>query len=187
MRTVLIWALALGCAAVACDKPRSDPAPPISSATTSAAANTATDTAAPPKASPVETDASGKTQRSYETDTYRVTVLADSCKAKSACTATLELVAKAGYHVNKDFPAKFTAKSAPGVAFKGKDKPEEFSKSAGDFELGSPEKASMKVRYEADGSAKLVPLSGKFKLSVCSDASCQMADPELDVPVPLSS
>ncbi len=141
----------------------------------------------PPKASAIETTAEGTTKRSYDTDTYSVTVSAPPCKPKEPCTATLEVAAKAGYHVNKDYATKFLASASSGIAFKGKDKPDEFSKATGDFELPSETKGVMTVRYEGDGSAELVRVAGKYKLSVCSDATCQLAAPEIELPVPLQS
>lgn len=171
---------------VACDKtPNQDSVPAPTPSPQAAAAEPAEPS--PPKASAIETTAEGVTQRSYDASSYTVTVTAPACKPKENCTALLEVAAKAGYHVNKDYPTKFLASTAPGVAFKGKDKPEEFSQTAGDFAVPSETKGVMTVRFEGDGSGQLARIAGKYKFSVCSDASCQRADTEIELPVPLQS
>lgn len=187
MRTCFSGALVLGSllACAACnDKPKPDP-----SVTGTAAAPTkaSSDVTAPVPitAAAAVTAADGSTTRTFRGDHFDVTMKVPACKAKAGCTAAIQLTAKPGYHLNEDYPYRFAAKSGSGVVYKGKEAPDMFSKNAGDFTKASPTEGTMQVRYEADGTVKKIPLSGQFKLSVCSDAACQIESPTLEVEVPL--
>jgi hypothetical protein len=89
----------------------------------------------------------------------------------------IQLVAKPGYHVNPDYPAKFkVADPAPeGVNFPKK----VLKKEDGKFEEA---KASLKVPFVADKAGK-AKIGGMFQFSVCSDKNCFMEKAELDVDV----
>lgn len=186
MRTPLLMVLATIALAACEEKPKPDNAPAIPAATNAA---TATDNApaVPITAAAAVVTADGSTKRTWSGDHFEVVVSAPACKAKAGCTADIQLVAKPGYHINEEYPYRFTAKPAGGVAFKGKESAEVFSKSAGDFTKASASEAKLQIRFEADGSVKKIPVSGVFKMSVCSDASCQIETPALDVEIPLQS
>lgn len=168
---------------VACDdKPKAEPA------STGAAASAAPATAATPvpiTAAAAVVAADGSVKRTFTGDNFDVVVSAPACKAKTACSADIQLVAKAGYHINEEYPYRFAAAPAGGIAYKGKEAPEVFSKATGDFTKASASEGRMQIRYEADGTSKKLPLSGTFKMSVCSEASCQIEAPQLEVEVPL--
>lgn len=186
MRTLL--PLVLGALSLmACDdKPKPDPASSSSAPQGSAKAASDVSPAVPITAAAAVVAADGSVKRSWSGDHFDVVLSAPACKAKSSCTADIQLVAKPGYHVNEEFPYKFAANPAGGVAYKGKEQPEIFSKAAGDFTKASASEARLQIRYEADGSVKKLPVSGTFKMSVCNEASCQVEAPKLDVEVPLS-
>ena len=59
-----------------------------------------------------------------------------SCAAGSPCSVTLKLVATGDFHINDEYPYKFKADDAPGVAFLGTDPggKNTFSKAAGDWQ-----------------------------------------------------
>lgn len=185
MRLALILAAT---ALLACsEKPKPDTQTAV--APSGSAAKPLSDTTAPVPivAGAATTAADGTTTRTFSGDHFDVLVKAPACKAKAACIAEIKLTAKPGYHLNEDYPYKFAAKASGGVAYKGKAAPEVFSKADGDFTKASAGEGALQVRYEADGSAKKVPLSGLFKMSVCSDAACQIETPTLDVDVPIGS
>ena len=186
MRTPLLLVL-VSSLLVACEDKPQPGTTPSTPAAASAAAATDTTPAVPIAAGAALTAADGSTKRTWSGDHFEVVVSAPACKAKTGCTAEIQLVAKPGYHINEEYPYRFTAKPSGGVAYKGKEAAEVFSKAAGDFSKASASEAKMQVRYEADGSVKKIPLSGIFKMSVCSEASCQIETPTLDVDVPVQS
>ena len=189
MRTRLFSLLVVGSlfACTACeDKPKSDNALGAN-ATPPAKASSDVTTPVPIVAGAAVTAADGTTKRTYTGDHFDVTMTAPSCKAKAGCTAQIQISAKPGYHINEDYPYRFAAKPGGGVAFKGKATPDVFSKGDGDFSKASPSEGTMQVRYEADGTAKKIPLSGLLKMSVCSEAACQIETPTLEVEVPLAT
>jgi hypothetical protein len=97
------------------------------------------------------------------------------CVAGSNCAIAIKLVAQAEYHVNQQYPYKFTASQAPGVTFLGSDSagPNVFTKTAGDFAIGDEKTATMIVKFKA-GQKGAVSIGGTFKLSVCSAQNCQL-------------
>jgi hypothetical protein len=101
------------------------------------------------------------------------------CTIDNECTATIRLEALGGYHINDAYPYKFTAYDSPGVEFHGKDASNRsvFGKNNGDFEKQSEKVAVVRVRFKAPKGK--VAFTGKFKMSVCSEASCQIDQPEV--------
>lgn len=189
MRTRLFSLLVVGpvFACAACDeKPKTDGAL-VANATTPANAASDVSPPVPIVASAAVTAADGSTKRTYSGDHFEVILSAPACKAKTECNAQILISAKPGYHINDEYPYRFAAKSGGGVAFKGKATPEVFSKGDGDFSKASASEGSIQVRYEADGSAKKIPLSGLLKMSVCSESACQIETPSVELDVPLAS
>jgi len=106
------------------------------------------------------------------------------CKANTDCTVQITLTAKNGFHVNNDYPYKFKADEVAGVEYQGRDAGGKnvFSKAQGDFKIESKEKGSLTIKLKVAKPGE-VKLTGKFKLSVCSDQNCQMDTADLAIPV----
>lgn len=117
---------------------------------------------------------------------YVVNADAPECKVSAPCQATLTLTAQNGFHVNKDYPYKLKADDNGSVEFLGTDAGGRnvFSKAAGDFKLDDKDTArgvlTIKYKVAKSGAAKI---SGKFKLSVCSDQNCQMDTADVSIPI----
>jgi hypothetical protein len=109
---------------------------------------------------------------------------AADCAAGANCAVTIKLVAQAEYHVNQQYPYKFTASQAPGVTFLGSDSanPNVFTKTNGDFTIGDEKTATMVVKFKAAQKGP-VSISGTFKLSVCSVQNCQLEQQDVAVNV----
>ncbi|HRH00688.1 MAG TPA: hypothetical protein PLR99_30810 [Polyangiaceae bacterium] len=102
------------------------------------------------------------------------------CKVGADCVATVELDARGGYHVNQEFPYRFTAGPAKTLQYLGRDPvaPGVFSKASGDYSAPSEGHATMTVRFRptAAGAAEV---GGSYKFSVCSEQNCQVETAEL--------
>jgi len=87
------------------------------------------------------------------------------------------LETKGEFHINEQYPYKFTPKESDGVKFTK----EKFGREDGTFEAS---KAVIKVAFSPSKSGQ-VSVGGKFALSVCSDKNCLMdkKDLALDVTV----
>src|SRR5262245_52488144 len=94
------------------------------------------------------------------------------CAAGSACQARLVLSALGDYHVNKDYPFKFLGDAAPAPAVDG----------TGAFAIDDAKHGTMTVVFHP-AAAGTAHLAGTFKLSVCSDETCEIESPKLDVAV----
>lgn len=103
-----------------------------------------------------------------------------TCAVGADCEARVELVALGGYHVNKEYPYKFTAAPSKDVEYLGKDPAgtSVFTKSAGDYAAAGEERALMTVRFRAKAAGK-VDVEGTYKFSVCSEQNCQIESAEL--------
>jgi hypothetical protein len=107
---------------------------------------------------------------------YRVDAAALApCASGATCRAGLVLTALGDYHVNKDYPFKFVGEPAPALPVEGD----------GAFALGDAKHGTMTVTFvpAAAGAARLV---GTFKLSVCSDDTCEIETPKIELAVPVS-
>jgi hypothetical protein len=97
-----------------------------------------------------------------------------TCAAKSPCEARIVLTALDGFKVNKEYPFKFVADANPAIAYDG----------TGTFAHGDPKTGTLTIKFtpDAPGTAKV---TGKFKLSVCTDDVCKIEQPSVafDVPV----
>lgn len=106
---------------------------------------------------------------------YRVDAGAPAaCAQGTICEARVVLTALGDYHVNKDYPFKFVADPAsPPVDGDGA------------FALDDAKHGTMTVKFRpaSAGTAKLV---GTFKLSVCSDDTCEIETPKLELAIPVS-
>jgi hypothetical protein len=106
-------------------------------------------------------------------DNFFIDAVPASCTAGSPCSATLKLVATGDFHVNDEYPYRFKADDASGVAFLGTDSngTNTFSKSAGDWAKTDPKSGAMTLKFiAADPGAKAI--GGTLKLSVCSAQAC---------------
>lgn len=97
---------------------------------------------------------------------------------------TLRIAATGDYHVNKEYPYKFTASASPGVTFLGNGDANVFSRAAGDFREDGEKAATMTVRFKpaAAGEAKV---TGTYKMSVCSAENCQIEQQTVSLAVPV--
>lgn len=94
------------------------------------------------------------------------------CTAGSACQARLVLSALGNYHVNKEYPFKFLGDAAPAAPVDG----------TGTFAVDDAKRGTMTVVFRP-AAAGTAHLAGTFKLSVCSDETCEIESPRLDVAV----
>lgn len=97
------------------------------------------------------------------------------CAVGANCSLALTLVATGEYHINDDYPYKFRADDAPHLSFQGTDSagPKVFSKAANNWQKVAAQKGVMNVVVQAADKGDK-PLSGVFKLSVCSAQNCQL-------------
>ncbi|HEU4409408.1 MAG TPA: hypothetical protein VFS43_29380 [Polyangiaceae bacterium] len=87
-------------------------------------------------------------------------------------TAEVTVEAKGEYHINNEYPFRFTPKEGDGVTFKG----------PVGREGGTVDKAKvvLKVPFTPTRGGE-VKLAGKMSLSVCSDKQCLMEKQDLEV------
>ncbi|MCA9591380.1 MAG: hypothetical protein KC657_39060, partial [Myxococcales bacterium] len=97
---------------------------------------------------------------------YDLVVATPGCAVGQECTLALRLATKGDYHINKEYPYKFTGAPAGPVTFVSKGAPNVFSKASGDFAIDGETRAVMNVRYRASEAGK-VTLAGTYKMSVC--------------------
>jgi len=112
-----------------------------------------------------------------EVETYRVEMITDGgYKPHAAGSVKIKLTAKAGYHINEQFPYRFKA-SAPsdGVSYP---KPV-LERADGQFEEKT---AIFTLPFVADHAGKFV-VGGVLNLSVCSPANCIVKKTPLDVTI----
>ena len=107
-----------------------------------------------------------------------------TCKVGGDCAVTLRYQTTGEYHVNDDYPYRFTANDAPGVQFQGSDGGATFSKKTGDFQKASATSAVMNVRFRA-ASAGTATISGTFKVAFCTDTTCTPAVQAVSLAVPI--
>jgi hypothetical protein len=117
-------------------------------------------------------------------DNFFVDAVPATCAAGSPCSVTLKLVATGDFHVNDEYPYKFKADDASGVAFLGTDQggKNTFSKAAGDWQKTDAKSGAMTVKFiPADPSAKSI--GGTLKLSVCSAGACLLEQRQVSASV----
>jgi hypothetical protein len=111
---------------------------------------------------------------------YFVDAAPVSCTAGSPCSLTLKVVATGDFHVNDEYPYRFKADDAPGVAFLGTDPSgsSTFSKAAGDWQKADAKSGAMTVKLIAANPGGAA-IAGTLKLSVCSAANCLLEQPRV--------
>ena len=97
------------------------------------------------------------------------------CKAGEACTVAVKLTALSGFKVNKEYPFKFVPAAADGVTHEGK----------GQFAFEGEQAGTMTVTFRA-AAPGTVHVAGTFKLSVCSEDTCEIEDAPIAVDVPVT-
>jgi len=117
------------------------------------------------------------TAANVEVDTYRAEMTADSTyKAGAAGSVKIKLTAKAGFHINGQYPYRFKASApAEGVSYP---KPV-LARADGQFE----EKTAVFTLPFVAGHAGKFAVGGVLNLSVCSPASCIVQKAPLEVTV----
>jgi hypothetical protein len=114
---------------------------------------------------------------------YKVDTKVADCTAGAECTATIRLEALGAYHINDTYPYKFTVLGPDGgggaLEFLGKDPANRgvFGKNTGEFEKQAEKIAVVTVRFKAPKGK--VAFAGRFKMSVCSEANCQLEQADL--------
>ncbi|MDB4935841.1 MAG: hypothetical protein JWP87_2813 [Labilithrix sp.] len=140
---------------------------------------------APPAASaapalePASTRVAGKN--------FTLDVSSPGCRVDTPCTLTLRLAATGDYHVNKEYPYKFTATATPGVTFLGSGPDPHantFSRASGDFREDGEKAATMTVRFKASAAGE-ARVSGTYKMSVCSAENCQIETQTVALGIPV--
>ncbi len=97
---------------------------------------------------------------------------ASACTVGAACEAHLVLTALTGYHINREYPFKFVGEAPPAAAVDG----------TGAFAVDDATHGTMTVRFHpaAAGTARV---AGAFKLSVCSDDTCEIETPRIELAI----
>ena len=207
-RSHLVLGVVLTVAAAACSKPEPTAAPDPSATTISitatppASVSSSASAAAPAKPAPTTKSALAPTPASAATapapappplkpaatrlsgKNFTLDAASPGCRVDVACVVTLRLSASGEYHVNKEYPYKFTATPTPGVQFLGNGDPNLFTRAAGDFREEGEKAATMTVRFKptAAGDARI---SGTYKMSVCSAENCQIESQPVSLAVPV--
>ena len=115
---------------------------------------------------------------------FNLEVGSPGCRVDEPCAVTLRLVAVGDWHVNKEYPYKFTAAEAPGVQFLGNGDAKIFSRASGAFLEEGEKTATMTVRFKPT-SAGEARVAGIYKLSVCSAEQCQIEQQAVQLAVPV--
>ncbi len=97
------------------------------------------------------------------------------CARGAPCEAHLVLTALGDYHVNNDYPFKFVGDPAPAIQLDG----------TGTFAPDGAKRGTLTIRFQPS-SPGIATLVGTFKLSVCSDDTCEIETPKLTLSVPVS-
>lgn len=107
-----------------------------------------------------------------------------ACAVGATCTVTLTLVATGAFHINDEYPYKFRAAGAAGVDFLGSGSGGKyvFSKDFGDWRKKDEKTGTMTVRFRPTAAGSKT-IGGVFKLSVCSEQSCQLEQQQVSTTV----
>ena len=101
------------------------------------------------------------------------------CSKDAECAFVARLSATDGFHVNDEYPYKLSMDPSSDVTFPAGGV---FTKGAGDFRVDGKTAGSMVVRYRS-AALGAHAVAGTYKLSVCSDAKCQMETAKVAVTV----
>ena len=108
-----------------------------------------------------------------DTEAYTVKLAAPAKLSTGAKgSATLEIVPKAGWHLNDEFPYKLTMTAPSGAKVA---KPEQGKKDTVAF---SPDKMKWAIDFEASAAGDKA-FTGKVKFAVCTETSCDPKKEEL--------
>jgi hypothetical protein len=90
------------------------------------------------------------------------------CSVSAACEAKLVLTALGDYHVNQQYPFKLVGDPGSAVQLDG----------TGTFVFDGAKAGTLTVRFRAakPGTSRV---TGMFKLSVCTDANCEIDTPKI--------
>lgn len=106
-------------------------------------------------------------------DHFAVAVSARTeCPVGMECSGTITLTANGGYHINDEYPYRFLVDASPAVDWLTSDG-KGFGKTTGELKKTSATTAEVAFRYRGK-QAGAARLSGTYKLSICSEANCQV-------------
>jgi len=118
-------------------------------------------------------------------DSYFVDLVGPSaCSSGASCDASVRLVALGDYHINDEYPYKFTGDDDPGISYLGTLGPAKnvFSRPAGDWTQTDPKSGALAIHFKTDGAGTPL-LSGTLKLSVCSKEKCLLEQRAVSAPI----
>lgn len=101
---------------------------------------------------------------------YRLDAVPAPCAVGRACEAKVVLTALGAYHVNQDYPFKFLPDAASPLAGEPA------------FAHDDARHGTLTLRFQPT-AAGTTTLTGTFKLSVCSDDTCEIEKPQIAVRV----
>jgi len=105
-----------------------------------------------------------------ETAFYQLGLVSPSpCARGGECRVQLALTAIGGYHLNDRYPFKFL------YAIDGVDQRAD----TGTFVRDGAQRGTLTIAFRAPATAATAKISGTFKLSVCTDDNCEIAEPEV--------
>jgi hypothetical protein len=115
-------------------------------------------------------DARPAAQPLAETAFYQLGLVPPSpCARGGECRVQLALTAIGGYHLNDRYPFKFL------YAIDGVDQPAD----TGAFVRDGAHRGTLTIAFRAPAASQAAKVSGTFKLSVCTDENCEIAEPEV--------
>jgi hypothetical protein len=135
-------------------------------------------------AAPASSSSSSPCAHAACSDHFFVEAAPGDCAAGAPCDLQLKVLATGDYHINDDYPYRFTADEAPGVAFLGANPADTrvFSKSTGDWQKAETKAGTMRVRF-TPAAAGPKTIAGTFKVSVCSAENCLLEQPKVSAVV----
>ena len=105
-----------------------------------------------------------------------------NCATNVSCEVPVRLEARAGFHINKEYPYKLEAQPAPGVVFANASGT--FTRQSGDFTEQSENVAVMRVRFTATTPGRTA-IRGVYNMSVCSASKCDLEKVPFAFEVPI--
>ncbi len=94
------------------------------------------------------------------------------CAPGATCEVKLVLTALGDYHINKEYPFKFIGEPPPALPLDGEPS----------FAHDSDQRATLTLRVKPTAAGPTT-LAGVFKLSVCSDDTCEIEKPKIELAV----
>lgn len=129
----------------------------------------------PPAATPAPPPPAGSTARGSH---FEVAMSADACAKDATCTVRIALTSSSGFHVNPEFPHKFSASPAEGVEFVG---PPALERPVGKGETS----ATMLVKFKPSRPGR-AEVAGTFRFGICNERACEREDQPLAMAVPVN-